>query len=106
MAEEAKSGSRMPSHSSDEGIPNGDRGEQNRREQKLAAPSLGPNTVIEREPVEERLAKHEQSEVDARGLDKRRRVVGQSYGPARATGPARPGNLGCTRSSSRSPRRW
>lgn len=51
---------------------------------KVAAPSVGPNTVIEREPVEERLAKHEQSEVDARGLDKRRRVVGQSYGPSKA----------------------
>ena len=84
MAEEAKSGSRTPSHSSDEWIPNGDRGEQNRREQKLTAPSLGPNTLIEREPVEKRLAKHEQSEVDARGLDKRRRVVGQSYGPSKA----------------------
>jgi hypothetical protein len=51
---------------------------------KVAAPSVGPNTVIEREPVEERLAKHEQSEVDARGLDKRRQVVGQSYGPSKA----------------------
>jgi hypothetical protein len=51
---------------------------------KVAAPSVGPNTVIEREPVEERLAKHDQSEVDARGLDKRRQVVGQSYGPSKA----------------------
>jgi hypothetical protein len=45
------------------------------------APSLGPNTVIEREPVEERLGRHEQSEVDAMGKDKRRQVVGQTYGP-------------------------
>ena len=51
---------------------------------KIAAPSVGPNTVIEREPVEERLAKHDQSELDARGLDKRRQVVGQSYGPSKA----------------------
>ena len=51
---------------------------------KVAAPSVGPNTVIEREPVEERLAKHDQSEVDAMGLDKRRAVVGQSYGPSKA----------------------
>ena len=50
---------------------------------KVAAPSVGPNTVIEREPVEERLARHEQSEVDAMGLDKRRPVVGQSYGPSK-----------------------
>jgi hypothetical protein len=46
------------------------------------APSIGPNTVIEREPPEERLAKHEVSDVDAMGLDKRREVVGQSYAPS------------------------
>ena len=51
---------------------------------KVAAPSVGPNTVIEREPVEERLARHEQSEVDAMGLDKRRPVIGQSHGPSMA----------------------
>src|SRR4051794_1900409 len=79
MAEEAKSGSREASPSSDDG--NGD-GE--RREQQISAPSLGPNTVIEREPVEERLARHDQSEVDAMGKDKRRPVVGQSYGPSKA----------------------
>lgn len=54
-----------------------------RPEQNVSAPSLGPNTVIEREPVEERLARHEQSETDAMGLDKRRTVVGQSYGPSK-----------------------
>ena len=47
------------------------------------APSLGPNTVIEREPVEERLARHDQSTEDAMGKDKRRPVVGQSYGPSK-----------------------
>ena len=77
MAEEAKSGGREASPSSDDG--NGDRAEQ-----KISAPSLGPNTVIEREPVEERLARHEPSEVDAMGRDKRRPVVGQSYGPSKA----------------------
>jgi hypothetical protein len=46
------------------------------------APSLGPHTVIERPPPEERLAKHEQSPVDAMGKDKRRAVVGHSYGPS------------------------
>jgi hypothetical protein len=46
------------------------------------APSVGPNTIIEREPPEERLARHEPSDVDAIGLDKRREVVGQSYGPS------------------------
>jgi hypothetical protein len=41
------------------------------------APSLGPDMVIEHV----RLAKHEQSELDAMGKDKRREVVGQTYGP-------------------------
>jgi hypothetical protein len=45
------------------------------------APSLGPHTVIHREPAAERLARHEQSDVDAMGKDKRREVVGQTYGP-------------------------
>jgi hypothetical protein len=51
-------------------------------EANVAAPSVGPNTVIEREPVEERLSRHEQSEDDAMGKDKRRAVVGHSYGPS------------------------
>ncbi len=53
-------------------------------ESGITGPSLGPNTVIDREPVEERLARHEQSEVDAMGKDKRRAVVGQTYGPTKA----------------------
>src|SRR3954453_3403225 len=105
MAEEAKSGSRAASHSGDGegGSGNGERAERaddgerarddpqrasgtsaDRPEQKISAPSLGPNTVIEREPVEERLARHEQSDVDAMGKDKRRSVVGQTYGPTKA----------------------
>jgi hypothetical protein len=54
-----------------------------RDESQITAPSLGPNTVIEREPVEERLARHEQSTEDAMGKDKRRAVVGHSYGPSK-----------------------
>lgn len=53
-------------------------------ETEITGPSLGPHTVIEREPVEKRLARHEQSEVDAMGKDKRRVVVGHSYGPSKA----------------------
>ena len=49
---------------------------------ETTAPSIGPKTVIEREPPEQRLAKHQPSDVDAMGLDKRREVVGQSYGPS------------------------
>ena len=79
MAEEAKSDSSTESRDSDGG--NGGGG--SRPEQQVSAPSLGPNTVIDREPVEERLARHEQSEVDAMGLDKRRPVIGESYGPSK-----------------------
>ena len=46
------------------------------------APSIGPHTTFELPPVEERLARHEQSDVDAMGLDKRREVVGGSYSPS------------------------
>jgi hypothetical protein len=43
------------------------------------APSIGPNTVIEKKPPQERLAGHDQSSLDAMGLEKRRQVVGGSY---------------------------
>lgn len=103
MAEEAKSGSR--SESEDRGDENArppddsereaqnadeqqkgdsDAQEGDRPEQKISAPSLGPNTVIERESAEERLARHEQSETDAMGLEKRRGVVGERVGPSKA----------------------
>ena len=49
----------------------------------ITAPSVGPNTTIEKEPPEERLAKHEQSDKDAMGLDKRRQIIGGSYGPTK-----------------------
>jgi hypothetical protein len=44
------------------------------------APSVGPKTVIEKDDPEERLARHEQSDKDAMGLDKRREVIGGQYG--------------------------
>jgi hypothetical protein len=46
------------------------------------APSVGPHTAIEREPREQRLARHEQSDVDAMGQDKRRPVKGKRYSPS------------------------
>jgi hypothetical protein len=46
------------------------------------APSIGPNTVIEHEGPEERLSRHDQSDTDAMGLDKRRAVIGGSYSPS------------------------
>ena len=47
-------------------------------------PSIGPHTEIEHVPPEERLAGHDISQTDAMGLDKRRSVVGGSYGPTLA----------------------
>src|SRR4051794_10647110 len=81
MAEEKKSASGDSPQASDDDR-SGAEGED-RAEQNISQRPLGPNTVIEREPVEERLARHEQSEVDAMGKDKRRPVVGQSYGPSK-----------------------
>jgi hypothetical protein len=78
MAEEPKSGG--PEASREGGNGAGRRHD----ESEITGPSLGPHTVIEREPVEERLARHEQSEVDAMGKDKRRSVVGQRHGPSKA----------------------
>jgi hypothetical protein len=46
---------------------------------ETTAPSVGPNTVIEKDDPEERLARHDQSDKDAMGLDKRREVVGGRY---------------------------
>jgi hypothetical protein len=53
-------------------------------DQEFTAPSVGPHTTFDLRPPEERLAGHEQSDVDAMGKDKRREVVGQSYGPSLA----------------------
>jgi len=78
MAEEPKSGG--PAASREGGNGSGRRHD----ESEITGPSLGPHTVIEREPVEERLARHEQSEVDAMGKDKRRSIVGERHGPSRA----------------------
>jgi hypothetical protein len=77
MVEEAKSDSRSAP-------PTGANGKEKKHDESaITGPSLGPHTVINREPVEERLARHDQSEVDALGKDKRRSVVGQSYGPSK-----------------------
>src|SRR3954454_21145281 len=82
MAEEAKSASRESSRANDDDDRSGTEGGK-RAEQQISAPSLGPNTAMEGEPVEERLARHDQSEVDAMGLDKRRTVVGEKVGPSK-----------------------
>jgi len=51
--------------------------------ENIAAPSIGPDTVIERKPPEERLDFDKISDTDAVGKDKRREVVGGTYGPTR-----------------------
>lgn len=51
---------------------------------EIAAPSIGPNTVIEHKPPEERLDLDNISDVDAMGLDKRRGVVGKRVGASPA----------------------
>jgi hypothetical protein len=48
----------------------------------VPAPSVGPHTTFEKDDPKERLARQEQSGVDAMGLDKRREVVGGSYSPS------------------------
>ena len=45
----------------------------------ITAPSIGPNTTIEKESPQERLARGDQSDTDAMGLDKRREVIGGRY---------------------------
>ena len=47
------------------------------------APSIGAHTKIEHVPPEERLEKHDQATEDITGLDKRRAVKGESYGPSK-----------------------
>ncbi|MDQ3571381.1 MAG: hypothetical protein M3383_00795 [Actinomycetota bacterium] len=50
----------------------------------MAAPSIGPHTTIVSEAPEDRLARGNPSQVDAMGHDKRRQVMGESYGPSLA----------------------
>jgi hypothetical protein len=57
--------------------------EQKRSTEEPAAPSLGPKTEIDYTPPEERLAGQAHSTEDAMGLDKRRQVTGETYGPTR-----------------------
>ncbi len=63
-----------------ESAPDDSAGDGEKPASEITAPSIGPKTVIEKRPPEERLANHEQSDVDAMGLDKRRGVVGEKYG--------------------------
>jgi hypothetical protein len=52
-------------------------------EGEFTAPSVGPHTVIERPPPEERLDFDKISTTDAMGKEKKRKVVGGTYGPTR-----------------------
>jgi hypothetical protein len=46
------------------------------------APSIGPHTTFEKSDPQTRMARSEQSDIDAMGLDKRREVIGGSYSPS------------------------
>jgi hypothetical protein len=84
---ESSPGERGESSSGERGDPSRDEPGQSRGGRdasEVAAPSIGPNTVIEREPPEQRLARHDQSRTDAMGLDKRRQVIGGGSGPSLA----------------------
>jgi hypothetical protein len=76
MAEEGKSEAKSAAAAAREA------GKQAPPAGETPAPSIGPNTVIDKPPPEERLAGHEQSDTDAMGLDKRRPVMGGSYSPS------------------------
>jgi hypothetical protein len=51
---------------------------------EFTAPSVGPHTVIDRPPPEERIDLDKISDTDAMGKEKKRKVVGGRYGPTRA----------------------
>lgn len=69
----------------DEDSSPGDNDEPENDAENITAPSIGPNTVIENKPPEERLDHDKISKTDAFGLDKRRAVTGKRYSasPAR-----------------------
>jgi hypothetical protein len=72
------------SDAEDDSEPDGDSEDGVHKEKAgITAPSIGPDTVIERQPPEERLDFDKISDQDAMGEDKRREVVGKSYGPSR-----------------------
>lgn len=52
-------------------------------EGEFTAPSVGPHTVIDRRPPDERLDFDKISHTDAMGKEKKRKVVGGRYGPSR-----------------------
>ena len=83
MSEEGSDGGRESSSGGDESSSDGsDEGENDAS--GITAPSIGPNTVIEHVPPEERLDLDKISDVDAMGLDKRRQVGGKRYGASPA----------------------
>ncbi len=84
MEEEAEARKASSSDAETEGAQQPSGGKKKRRdESEITAPSMGPGTIIHREAPQVRLARHEQSEVDAMGKSKRREVVGHSYGPSK-----------------------
>lgn len=90
MSEEEKDSDEQPREESEDRTDDSDSGSASGGAERIdvsdtTAPSIGPDTVIEKEDPEQRLARHDQSDVDAMGLDKRRAVIGGQFGasPAR-----------------------
>jgi hypothetical protein len=76
MAERRESGSESSSSSSD------DESSEESRATKGTAPSAANIEDLEKFEPSEEAKRHEPSTVDAMGQDKRRQVVGHSYGPS------------------------
>jgi hypothetical protein len=77
------SGSGEETEHSSNGSSNGSGDGGSEGEQDLTAPSVGPHTTFDKEPPEERLDHDKISDTDAMGKDKRREVVGGTYGPTK-----------------------
>jgi hypothetical protein len=77
------SGSSEETEHSSNGSSNGSGDGGSEGEQDLTAPSVGPHTTFDKEPPEERLDHDKISDTDAMGKDKRREVVGGTYGPTK-----------------------
>ena len=66
----------------DDGPPGAEDGGEEVDISGIPAPSIGPHTKFKLEDPAVRMARSHASDTDAMGKDKRRQVVGQSYGPS------------------------
>jgi len=86
---EAAEGSEQPRDESDDATDASNETREQSREHRSetsepAAPSIGSKTKIDHVPPAEREVGKDASDTDAMGRDKRREVIGESYGPSRS----------------------